>query len=265
MVAYEGFVQYEPNPPAVRQIAQDWITGEGAPLMKCTGDGLLYLADYGADVVVINLNGDGISVNATNLLAFDAHLHVGRRAGQGPGEVRRAGPVEHQDLRAGLGRADLARHADRRRLRRRRGRDVRRPRRARRLVPEPQGEGQAQLQGAVADRPGQRRGLPDGLLRPGHRRRPAQRGQHRPPPDPGLRGSQNTMQSPLFALQRPADPGALEPAEHADAPRHPGGPRRRARPQGHHGRLPGPGRVRRRVPEQRPAHARVRTPARAWT
>ncbi|MYW67402.1 AIM24 family protein [Streptomyces sp. SID8379] len=77
MVAYEGFVQYEPNPPAVRQIARDWITGEGAPLMKASGDGLLYLADYGADVVVINLGGDSISVNGTNLLAFDAHLQWG--------------------------------------------------------------------------------------------------------------------------------------------------------------------------------------------
>ncbi|MCI3243025.1 AIM24 family protein [Streptomyces spinosisporus] len=77
MVAYEGFIQYEPNPPAVRQIARDWMTGEGAPLMKCSGDGLLYLADYGANVVIINLNGDGISVNATNLLAFDASLTWG--------------------------------------------------------------------------------------------------------------------------------------------------------------------------------------------
>lgn len=74
MVAYEGFVQYEPNPPAVRQIARDWITGEGAPLMKATGDGILYLADYGAEIVVINLGGESISVNGTNLLAFDAHL-----------------------------------------------------------------------------------------------------------------------------------------------------------------------------------------------
>lgn len=29
MVAYEGFVQYEPNPLTVRQIAGQWITGEG--------------------------------------------------------------------------------------------------------------------------------------------------------------------------------------------------------------------------------------------
>ncbi|MBH5336886.1 AIM24 family protein [Streptomyces pactum] len=77
MVAYEGFVQYEPNPPAVRQMASQWVTGEGAPLMKCSGDGLLYLADYGADVVCINLNGDSLSVNGTNLLAFDAHLQWG--------------------------------------------------------------------------------------------------------------------------------------------------------------------------------------------
>jgi uncharacterized protein (AIM24 family) len=77
MVAYEGFITYEPNPSSVRQIARNWMTGEGAPLMKCTGDGLLYLADYGANVVVINLNGDAISVNSTNLLAFDAHLQWG--------------------------------------------------------------------------------------------------------------------------------------------------------------------------------------------
>ncbi|GAA1668332.1 MULTISPECIES: AIM24 family protein [Streptomyces] len=77
MVAYEGFVQYEPNPPAVRQMASQWLTGEGAPLMRCSGDGLLYLADYGANVVCINLNGDALSVNGTNLLAFDAHLKWG--------------------------------------------------------------------------------------------------------------------------------------------------------------------------------------------
>lgn len=77
MVAYEGFVQYEPNPPAVRQMASQWITGEGAPLMKCSGDGLLYLADYGADVVCVQLNNESLSVNGTNLLAFDAHLQWG--------------------------------------------------------------------------------------------------------------------------------------------------------------------------------------------
>ncbi|GHF68375.1 hypothetical protein GCM10010218_57230 [Streptomyces mashuensis] len=77
MVAYEGYVQYEPNPPAVRQMASQWLTGEGAPLMRCTGDGLLYLADYGADVVCLQLTNESVSVNGTNLLAFDAHLQWG--------------------------------------------------------------------------------------------------------------------------------------------------------------------------------------------
>jgi len=77
MIAYEGFVQYEPNPPAVRQMAAQWLTGEGAPLMRCFGDGLLYLADYGADVVCLYLDNDSLSVNGTNVLAFDAHLQWG--------------------------------------------------------------------------------------------------------------------------------------------------------------------------------------------
>ncbi|GAA2631366.1 AIM24 family protein [Streptomyces axinellae] len=77
MVAYEGFVQYEANPPAVRQMASQWLSGEQNPLMLCRGDGLLYLADYGADVVCVNLNEESLSVNGTNLLAFDAHLQWG--------------------------------------------------------------------------------------------------------------------------------------------------------------------------------------------
>ncbi|MER0448149.1 AIM24 family protein [Streptomyces sp. Edi4] len=99
MVAYEGFIQYEPNPPAVRQMARDWITGEGAPLMKCTGDGLLYLADYGANVVIVHLDNDAISVNGTNVLAFDASLQWGvervkglaKFAGQGLFNVKISG------------------------------------------------------------------------------------------------------------------------------------------------------------------------------
>ncbi|MFI6687190.1 AIM24 family protein [Streptomyces sp. NPDC050485] len=99
MVAYEGFIQYEPNPPAVRQMARDWITGEGAPLMKCTGDGLLYLADYGANVVIVHLDNDALSVNGTNVLAFDASLQWGvervkglaKFAGQGLFNVKISG------------------------------------------------------------------------------------------------------------------------------------------------------------------------------
>ncbi|MFI1885912.1 AIM24 family protein [Streptomyces jumonjinensis] len=99
IVSYEGFIQYEPNPPAARQAAAQWVSGDGSPVMKCSGDGLLYLADYGADVVVIHLDDDAISVNGTNVLAFDAHLQWGvervkglaKLAGQGLWNVEISG------------------------------------------------------------------------------------------------------------------------------------------------------------------------------
>ncbi|WP_326598882.1 AIM24 family protein [Streptomyces sp. NBC_01803] len=77
MIAYEGYIQYESNPTALRQAFAGRMTGESVPLMRCHGDGLLYLADYGADVVCLPLQNENISVNATNVLAFDAHLEWG--------------------------------------------------------------------------------------------------------------------------------------------------------------------------------------------
>ncbi|WP_062206845.1 AIM24 family protein [Streptomyces sp. NBRC 109706] len=77
MVAYEGFVQYESNPSALGRAVAGRLSGESVPLMRCHGDGQLYLADYGAHVVCLPLNGENISVNATNVLAFDAHLEWG--------------------------------------------------------------------------------------------------------------------------------------------------------------------------------------------
>ncbi|MER6911573.1 AIM24 family protein [Streptomyces sp. NPDC000594] len=99
IVSYEGFIQYEPDPPAARQAAAQWVSGEGSPVMKCAGDGVLYLADYGADVVILHLDNDSISVNGTNVLAFDAHLQWGvekvkglaKLAGQGLWNVEIAG------------------------------------------------------------------------------------------------------------------------------------------------------------------------------
>ncbi|RKN47117.1 AIM24 family protein [Streptomyces hoynatensis] len=77
MVAYEGYIQYESNPASWGRAIAGRLTGESVPLMKCQGDGLLYLADYGANVVCLPLENDNISVNATNVLAFDAHLEWG--------------------------------------------------------------------------------------------------------------------------------------------------------------------------------------------
>ena len=77
MVAYEGLIDFNPNPPQLGNMVRSWATGEGVRLMICTGQGELYLADYGKDVVVMQLNNEALSVNGKNILAFDATLQWG--------------------------------------------------------------------------------------------------------------------------------------------------------------------------------------------
>jgi uncharacterized protein (AIM24 family) len=74
MVAYVGLIDFNPNPPQIAGMVRSWATGEGVRLMVCTGQGELYLADYGKDVVVMQLTGEALSVNGKNILAFDAAL-----------------------------------------------------------------------------------------------------------------------------------------------------------------------------------------------
>ncbi|HYP47703.1 MAG TPA: AIM24 family protein, partial [Thermoleophilaceae bacterium] len=50
------------------------VTGEGTQLMKITGTGEVFLADQAQDVHLIYLENDAITVNGTNLLAFDAGI-----------------------------------------------------------------------------------------------------------------------------------------------------------------------------------------------
>jgi uncharacterized protein (AIM24 family) len=77
MIAYEGLIDFNPNPPQLGSIVRSWATGEGVPLMTATGQGELYLADYGKEVVVMQLTGEALSVNGKNILAFDTSLHWG--------------------------------------------------------------------------------------------------------------------------------------------------------------------------------------------
>lgn len=74
MIAYEGIIQFDPNPPQIANMVRSWATGEGVPLMICRGQGDLYLADYGKEVIVMQLTNEALSVNGKNILAFDASL-----------------------------------------------------------------------------------------------------------------------------------------------------------------------------------------------
>ncbi len=74
MVAYEGYIQFNYDHPDIGRYMQQWATGEQLPLMRCTGQGNLFLAQGGSDIVCFQLNNESICVNNTNVLAFDAHL-----------------------------------------------------------------------------------------------------------------------------------------------------------------------------------------------
>jgi uncharacterized protein (AIM24 family) len=50
------------------------VTGEGVPLMRCRGKGDVFLANYAAEVHLLRLEGDALSVNGHSILAFEPTL-----------------------------------------------------------------------------------------------------------------------------------------------------------------------------------------------
>lgn len=75
MVAYQGDVRFEhAGSGGLRRMIKKATTGEGAPLMKVSGSGEVFLADQAQDIHLIHLDGDSITVNGPNLLAFDAEV-----------------------------------------------------------------------------------------------------------------------------------------------------------------------------------------------
>ncbi|MFD0529819.1 AIM24 family protein [Kitasatospora arboriphila] len=84
MVAYDGFLQYEPVPQSLRRALGEWASGERSPLLRWTGDGTLYLADLGADVLNVQLAEESLSVNGAHLLAMDATLGCAVEKVRGP-------------------------------------------------------------------------------------------------------------------------------------------------------------------------------------
>jgi uncharacterized protein (AIM24 family) len=68
------------------------LTGEGVPLMKIAGHGDLFLANRAADVHLIDLEpGDSITINGSNVLAFEPTLKYDIKMVQGLGMFSSAG------------------------------------------------------------------------------------------------------------------------------------------------------------------------------
>lgn len=71
MVAYQGQVRFENvGSGGIGRMFKAAATGEGVPLMKCSGQGEVFLADQASDVQVLYLENDMISVNGASVLAF---------------------------------------------------------------------------------------------------------------------------------------------------------------------------------------------------
>lgn len=75
MIAYQGEVDFEyQGSGGIGRMLKKAVTGEGVPLMRCRGKGDVFFADYAAEVHLLRLEGDALSVNGHSILAFEPSL-----------------------------------------------------------------------------------------------------------------------------------------------------------------------------------------------
>jgi uncharacterized protein (AIM24 family) len=75
MVAYQGDVSFEhAGSGGLGRMMKKAVSGEGTTLMKMSGTGEVFLADTAQDIHLIYLENDAITVNGSNLLAFDSGI-----------------------------------------------------------------------------------------------------------------------------------------------------------------------------------------------
>jgi uncharacterized protein (AIM24 family) len=75
MVAYQGQVQFlHEKAGGMGKLIKKVMTSEDMPLMRVTGQGEVFFANESGYVYLVELAGDGLSVNGRNLLAFEASL-----------------------------------------------------------------------------------------------------------------------------------------------------------------------------------------------
>ncbi|MEU3312907.1 TerD family protein [Streptomyces sp. NPDC006662] len=85
MVLYQGKVDFSYKGAGFAGRIVGNATGQEMQLMRCTGRGQVFLAENGAHLHAIELQGDGICVNSESVLAFDESLHHEVRRIEGHG------------------------------------------------------------------------------------------------------------------------------------------------------------------------------------
>jgi uncharacterized protein (AIM24 family) len=93
MVAYQGQMKFQAlGAGGMGKWLKQKLTGEGVPLMKVTGRGDLFLADRNSEVHLIDLEpGDAITINGSNVLAFEPTVKYDIKMVQGLGMFSNAG------------------------------------------------------------------------------------------------------------------------------------------------------------------------------
>lgn len=74
MAAYRGSIDFEFHGGGIARAFKKIVTGEDLRLMKCSGTGDLFLADNGAQIFIVDLENEQLTLNSTNLLAFGSGI-----------------------------------------------------------------------------------------------------------------------------------------------------------------------------------------------
>ncbi|MCW5250463.1 MULTISPECIES: AIM24 family protein [unclassified Streptomyces] len=75
MVAYQGLVEFDAEFQGDGQARARAHTGEGLDLMRCHGQGTVYLANLAQYVHVMEVEPEGLTVDSAYVLAMDSSLH----------------------------------------------------------------------------------------------------------------------------------------------------------------------------------------------
>lgn len=76
MVAYQGIIDFDGEYQSTGQRGARAHTGEGLDLMRCSGQGTVYLANLAQYVHVVDVDQEGLTVDSSYVLALDSTLHT---------------------------------------------------------------------------------------------------------------------------------------------------------------------------------------------
>lgn len=75
MVAYQGLMEFDGEYRSGGQRRRKARTGEGLELMRCSGQGTVYLANLAQYIHIMDVESEGLTVDSAYVLALDSSLH----------------------------------------------------------------------------------------------------------------------------------------------------------------------------------------------